>query len=311
MSRRSEVEVEIRDSDQISAYVESLRELEESILYPIDDGADHFSIDHGEQYHPFFSHMGDAYFMLARRGEQVIGSLAGVFRYASVGDERVSSIYFCDFKLRENERGGVLARKMAGLVLKAAIMEPRFWRWRIAYFAAMTGERGDVTRSMRRMHTGRLLDRAAKLWIYFVPASSLADLELSAAPSPPGGLGADFSPDVRRECQGAGWMSTAGRKDLRLRSSGEPWPLVHLPLGPRQWGESWGRYLKDVGEELSSGVDDPTTCFAIDARLEDHVTWLASQGVEAQTSCVVYALSIPNPRSIYRYDWVHLATSEI
>lgn len=305
------MKVEICDSAQIDAYAGSLRELEASILYPIDDGADHFYIDHGERYHAFFSYMGDAYFMLARRGEQVIGSLAGVFRQAQAGEERLSSIYFCDFKLSKSARGGALARKMAGLVLKAAILEPRFWRWRIAYFAAMTGERGDVTRSMKKMHMGRLLDRAAKLKIYFVPASSLAELEISAAPSPPSGLGADFSPDVRQACQGSGWMSTAGRKDLRLKSTGQPWPLIHLPLGPRQWGESWGHYLKGVGEELSSEGADPTTCFAIDARLEDHVTWLASQGVEAQTSCVVYALSIPNPRSIYRYDWVHLATSEI
>ena len=35
-------------------------------------------------------------------------------------------------------------------------------------------------------------------------------------------------------------MTTAGTKDLRLESTGRPWPLVHLPLGPTNKGHMKG-----------------------------------------------------------------------
>jgi len=51
-------------SDGIAPYVEGLRALERDIEYPIADGADAFRIDHGAEYHPFFSDLGDANFIL-------------------------------------------------------------------------------------------------------------------------------------------------------------------------------------------------------------------------------------------------------
>src|SRR5207248_8774995 len=50
---------------QLGPYAASLRALEEPIRYPIADGADSFRIDHGADYHAFFSRLGEAHFLLA------------------------------------------------------------------------------------------------------------------------------------------------------------------------------------------------------------------------------------------------------
>lgn len=293
---------------ELAPYEEGLRRLEADIRYPIGDGADHFRIDHGPRYTDFFSGLGEAHFLLALAGDEVVGTCAVVGRFAEAGGKRVATLYIADMKIAPAHRGGALARRYMyrGFVEVFRPSTRRRWPWRLAYVAAMRGTRGDVMRSARgRFNPMKLARGAARLAVYFAEPDALAALPHRGCPPPPPDEGLDLSPDAKHTPQGT--MSTAGSKDLRLDSTGQPWPLVHLPLGPTAWRPTWGAYLAAVGSALAgSGA---TACFAIDERLTDHVTWLGSAGIRPGATCTIYALRLPfAPRPT---PWVHLATSEI
>ncbi len=307
MSER--ITLRLVDADGLAPWAAQLAALEAAVTYPIGDGADRFFIDHGARYHPFFSGLGDPRFLLALDGDRVVGAMCGVFRDALDGDRRRPTAYLCDLKVAPSHRGTGLARRMALEALRRAATDRSLWRWRIAWAAAMRDARGDVTRSMRGAHAGRLLTPTATLSLAFVKAHALAALDPAPCPAVGPGVGLDLSPDVARTCRGPGITDTAGRKDLRLVSTGAPWPLVHLARGPSSWGPSLGRYLRDCGRALTDAGDgDVTTCFALDTRLAPQLAWLRAQGIDEGAVCTVYALRLARP---WNPPWVHLATSEI
>jgi GNAT superfamily N-acetyltransferase len=297
----------LTNSSGIGPYVPELRRLEQSIRYPISDGADHFFIDHGAEYHPFFSALGDARFLLAMRGDRVIGSIAGVLRRVSVGGREVRALYLCDLKVAAEERGQGISRKLIQAGLGHVIRDPDGRQTRFFYGAAMRGDRGDVMRSAQGAHPFKLGSFSARLQLYFASPEALARLDLAGAPRPPRTQGAVLGPAGTVEEPGL--CSTTGRKDLRLVSSGQPWPLIHLPLGPDAWQPSWGAYLRRCGEEIIRRGLVGSACFAIDERLADHLTWLTSQGITPGAVCTVYSLRLSlRPTAV---QWVHLPTSEI
>ena len=292
---------------ELAPYQDGLRQLEADIRYPIADGGDAFCIDHGARYGDFFAGLGEAHFLLAVDAGKVVGSLVAVGRWAQAGARRIRTVYAADFKIAAPYRGGNLARRYLyrGFVEVFRPSTRRQWPWRVAYVAAMRGARGDVMRTTRGIFNPMRLARAtARLAVYFVDPEVLAKLTDSCPPPPVAG-GLDLSSDVRHRPDGT--ASTAGVKDLRLESTGRPWQLVHLPLGPGAWRPTWGAYLRRAGTALAgSGA---TACFAIDERLTDHIAWLGSQGVTPGATCTIYALFLTFAG--WPHPWVHLATSEI
>ncbi|MBI4575883.1 MAG: GNAT family N-acetyltransferase [Planctomycetes bacterium] len=283
--------------------MDGLRRLEAGIRYPLADGADHFRIDHGPRYHLFFSGMGHAQFVLALEGREVVGSLAGVLREARLGRRRIATAYLADLKVAPSHRGTRVAAAMALKALRAPLEDPRYRRWGLAWFAAMHGARGDVTRSARGLHPMRLLRPLARLAVYFVEARALASLGRLDGPAPAAGPWLDLSP------AGAALVSTAGRKDLMLESTGRPWHLVHLAGAAVASRPSWCADLARAGEVLAERPAPPIACFALDARLRDHRSWLESRGLHPGATCTLYSLALT---TLHRpHGWVHLATSEI
>jgi hypothetical protein len=295
----------IVDAAGLGPHAAALGALERSIRYPVEDGRDHFTIDHGPRYAPFFSALGEAFFLLALDGDRVAGVVAGVAREVSFCGRPVRSFYLCDLKLAPEHRGRRVVERMVLHGLAALPRDARLRGWKLLYGAAMRGARGDVMQSARGLHPMRLFRPAARLLLYFTPPDRLAQLDASGAPPPPAGPGVALSAPA----PGLGLVSTAGRKDLRLASTGAPWPLVHLTHGPASWTPTWGAYLRAAGEALVDRGDAGPACFAIDDRLDDHVTWLAGRGVAPGAVCTVYTFAIP-PR-LPSPPWVHLATSEI
>jgi GNAT superfamily N-acetyltransferase len=291
---------------RLQPHVPGLRALEESITYPI-GASDSFRIDHGPEYHPFFSALGDAHFMLATDDAEVVGTAVGVVKpIRSAGRESVG-LYVCDLKIAPGHRGRGLSRRLLTRGLVEVLRTPALRRARLLYGAAMRGTRGDVMRSAKRWSPLRLGRPLARCAVYFAPPESLAALDVEACPPPPAGEGLELSPGGGPD--DASFSSTAGRKDLRLVSSGAPWPLVHLPAGPSSWRPSWGHYLRRCGQRLTAlGLAGPA-CFAVDERLREHVEWLAGRGISASASLTVYGVAAPG--LLRRSAWVHIATSEV
>lgn len=311
-SRSSNLRIVLTGAAGVTPYVAGLRRLEQQITYPIADGADHFWIDHGPSYTPFFTELGEAWFAIVLDGDEVAGNGVGILRKArALGKELVAG-YGCDYKIAPTHRGTGLGRKLGLFGLKA-MLEPKnaaFRSWRFAYGAAMRGARGDVLQSGKGLHPLKLLGPYARLLLYFVEPTRLAALDPEGAPaSPAASSGLDLSPEAGTLGSGPGIVSTAGKKDLRLVSTGEPWPLQHLALGPDAWLPTHAHYLRRCGEALvASGLPGPA-CFGLDQRLEPQVRWLSERGLTPGATCNIVAWRL-FPR-IGPLPWVHLATSEI
>ncbi|MFN7135580.1 MAG: GNAT family N-acetyltransferase, partial [Myxococcales bacterium] len=287
-----------------SPFAGGLRRLERNIVYPIADGAEHFFIDHGEDYAAFFRALGTAHFLLAHIGDELVGTFCGVERPVRIGEETLPAAYLCDLKLAHGSRGRGIPRRMGLRALQELLTDPGLWRTRLVYGAAMRGDRGDVMRSVRGVHPGKLLGPQATLQLFFVPPATLAALP-EGGPGVPHGVGLELSP---RAPDGLGVVSTAGRKDLRLVNAARDWPLQHLTACPAQWTDGIGTWLRRCGAALQAKGARGEACFALDARLSGHLEWLAGQGLVSGARCTVYAMWLTLPR---RFAWVHLATSEI
>ena len=290
-------------ADGLAPLQEGLRRLEADVRYPIADGADHFRIDHGARYAAFFERMGDAHFLVALDGDRVIGTFAGVGKWAEANGRRIKSVYGGDWKIAPDWRGGKLAQRYLWTGV-AQIWRPDVPRWRICYVAAMRGARGDVMRSASRWSLMKLGRPAARLAVYFTPRAHLLMMDPAGCPPMPTG-GLDLSPDAIHEPPGI--TSTAGCKDLVLESTGKPWPLWHLPLGPRAWTPSLAAYLRRSAEALPEAT---SACFAVDERATELIGWLRARNILPGATCTIYMFRLPlvSPRP---EPWVHLATSEI
>ncbi|MBL8957165.1 MAG: GNAT family N-acetyltransferase [Myxococcaceae bacterium] len=289
---------------ELAPYRAQLLELERDISYPIDQGRDRFVISHGDAYHPFFSAMGDAHFLLALDEDRLVGCLAGVRKPIVTPHGAVPAAYCADLKLHRDYRGrGIVARLWA----KALTLSLGRWselHWRFAFGAAMRDAKGDVMRAARGLNVMRLASAFARLDLYFVAPERLAALDPTGAPPTPTSPGVNLSPTATGEV-----VSTAGKKDFVLQSTGRPWPLVHLAQGPSGWGASHAAYLQRAGARLASERASGPVCFGLDPRLGAERAFLASRGLQPGALCTVYGLST-TVRTLGG-AWVHLATSEI
>ncbi len=299
-------EIQLLEPQQLRPHVPALRALERSIEYPLGDGQA-FCIDHGPRYHTFFSSMGRSVFVLAFRRGRLLGSLACVLRSCRQGTRTWQSLYLADLKLAAEARGQGLVRRMLWTLLKR-LPRARLTSWRLAYCAAMQGAHGDVRRSFRGAHLGRLLEELGQLEVFFVAPETLARLDPTDAPGPLASEGLELSP------RGAPRLvSTRQRKDLRLTATGTAWPLWHLPRSPAAWRGGLAHELRAAGRQLLARDPASQVCFALDRRLDSSLAWLAARGITPGAQCVIYGLrlpwaGLPTPR---RLPWLHLATSEI
>lgn len=291
------------DADHLGAHAAALREIEREIYYPI-GGGELVSIDHGADYTAFFRSLGDAHFVVATDGSRVVGGVAAALRDAYAGSRRFQAGYVGDLKVDGRYRGRGLPRRLLGEFMLMTLRRRSLRQWKMAYYAAMHGERGDVSRAFTTssVHPGRLARRIATLHLYFESPANLALLDLRGEPPPPQTAGLDLSPELLAD-------STASKKDLRVKSTGARWPLIHLPLNvvvaAARHG-SYGTYLKRAGGAVEGSA---VTCFALDERLPQHVSWLRECGVSPSTQCSIYALVWPG--LLRGVSWCHLATAHI
>lgn len=297
---------ELLESYELAPFIASLRALEQSITYPLDE--DTFTINHGEFYHDFFSRKGTSRFLVAtaeQGSHEVLGTLAGIWHKALHHDTSTSSfnaLYLGDLKLDPSMRGQSVIQRMLWFAMRRFVVEPRLGHWDLVYGAAMRGANGDVTRSIRGAHMGHLLQPMARLSLYFATPKQLANLDLRRCPKPPKQpgwtLGANTDPMLVRN---------DGIKQMHLQSQREIWSLTHLNHGPAQWPVHLGDTLRRAHLQMRASHQDNALCFALDQRLDDHHQWCASQGIHPGAMCTIYGLNMTH----HTPSWVHLCPAEI
>ena len=293
-------------ADELWPWQAQLRGLEESIRYPLDESGDSFYIDHGEDYGRFFHDMGDARFLLATRDAEVLGLIAAAWKEVMLADgTRMKAVYAGDYKVRPDVRGSGIAAGIFGRGLWALLRKPDLWGASFAYGAAMRMELGDVRRSFRKRHPGRLVREVARQTIYFADPRRLEALRSDGPQAPQGGL--ELSVDSR-----PGLVSTLGKKDIKVTSTGEVIPLLHLATSPSAWSRL-GATLQQAGREaLDSGIVGARVCFGVDQRLSEHHRFLEAHDIVPDGTASIIVIVPPWHRSkIFDAPWVHLATSEI
>lgn len=297
----------------LGPHIKGLRAVERGILYPIADGADSFAIDHGPEYHPFFSELGDrARFMVVLDGDEVVGSAAGVWRDARMEAHTIHTLYMGDLKLAPAARGRGVPARMYWQALRALYTDRALRGWSLIWGAAMRGERGDVRRTMRGAHPGRIALGLSTQALYFEDPARLIDLDPSGQPGAPRGVCLDLSPELNAP-RHAPFISTRGKKDFRLTSTGEPWRLLHIALGPAQLSGGLASALARGASAAAAHEAGAICCFGLDERLTDHIGWLAARGVQPGATCNVIGFPIDPllPAPLTDATWAHLCSAHI
>jgi len=298
------IQFRIVDAEGLAPYVDGLRALEQGISYPIADGADSFVIDHGNDYHPFFSEMGvKTGFLVVLDNEDVVGSAVGVWKPSQIQGKSYIGLYFADLKLLPQYRGRNISSKIFWYAIIRWPFVKDYQGWSFAFFAAMHGDKGDVKRSFRRFHLGRITRPAAELRVFFV--SSLLLLDLGVGPKMPNRtrgieLSSPHLPLVK-------WND--GKKDFCLQSTGLPWKLAHVQIFSSE-EQSLGDRLNHAGMQIQEREPDALACFAIDVRLTGAIAWLAENKIVSDTLCTVYSVSFFAP-SLRKADFIVLSTGDI
>ena len=173
----SNINFEIVTAEQLMRYPKPLEEIEASITYPIDNGNDYFTINHGNNYAAFFANMGTARFLITKSNTQAIGIMAGVWKNTLYNNKAVTSLYLADKKLKPEFRGQNITVRMINHALWAYLKSSQYKGWHFIYFAAMVGKKGDVTNSFSKLHLGNLSGLLSKLTIYFISAADLLQVQ--------------------------------------------------------------------------------------------------------------------------------------
>jgi hypothetical protein len=290
----------IKNHTEIAVYTNSLLDLEKSIRYPIDDGNDYFTIIHGKNYHPFFSSMGITKFLIAFDEEEVIGSAAGTWKKITFGDKKYTGLYVSDLKLSSKYRGKTIPAKMAWYAFRNWLINKSNRGWDFLFYAAMQKKSGDVNRSFIGLHLGRLVKPFCVFDIYFIEPEKL--LKLTSPPPLPSGI-INLSENKQNNIE---W--NIDKKEFILQSTGKPWILAHLPSLSNI---SVVNYFTNAGEAIIKKDPNALACFALDNRITEWKDWLQKNGIQSETTCVMYALSFSGFSINRKSKLLSISTAEI
>lgn len=186
--------------------------IEQTATYPLGD--DFFRLDHGSDYFAFFDRLGEVNYYAAVEGERVAGVGAGVLRqipYRQGGAVR-PAWYLCDLKVHPNYQ-----RQQLSLRLLHYALYPNILRCSQGYAISMNPGNGSPNRFVR------ILERFAP--VKFCCATLLGIYSLDAE------IMCLLKPLIVEHRGDISYLSLRGVKDLRLQSSGQILPLLHV-----QWG---------------------------------------------------------------------------
>ena len=289
---------------EIQPYIDQLHEIESSIHYPIEGGQDYFIIDHGPQYHPFFSEMGRNYFLLVFDQNMVVGTIAGIFKKVSNSkemDKNDTGLYLAGLKLRKKYRGRGIPARMVWHAFARWPFVKEYQGWDFVYYVAMQGEQGDVNRSFSGLHLGQLVHPTAKIKLYFFPPKKLLQIPSNSIfPDKENGFFLS-SPKYHPP----NWNKN--KKEFVLQSTQKNWPRVHLPY----LGGFSGKKCHQLNHEICQVNPDALCCYGIDSRNKESIAFLEQFCIQTNTEAIVYTLSFTGYNKYKTASWIHISTAEI
>ena len=93
---------EVIKPENIDEYVVDFRSLEKGIIYPLENGNGSFYIDHGSEYHPFFTQQGSKVrFVVIKNKNKIIGTAAGIWKTVIMNGIDYNGLYVADLKIKK------------------------------------------------------------------------------------------------------------------------------------------------------------------------------------------------------------------
>jgi len=284
----------------LKPYSADLRYLEQSIEYPLDNGEQFFTIDHGNDYTRFFNQQGDrSLFILILDGSKVIGSLAGVWKSVQFWRRPQTALYLADLKMAHFYRGkGIMKRLLWSLFWKW-LFRKDFKGWDFLYFCAMQREGKGVDHSFKGLHIGSITRPVAELLVFMIKPELILNWKPLNSISLENSI--NLSPRHTKSVQ---WNE--GAKTILNTVTGEPIRLGHMD--PALW---YGD--RAILHESAEGVmaqRDALACFAVDTRQTELLHSLQKGGITTSTVCKIFSFA-PFAKSLRSFDTLLLSTGEI
>lgn len=189
----------------------SLHQFEEHFTYPL--GADTFSIDHGSDYLAFFKRMGNAHLYASEVEGKIVAVGAGIIQ------NRFKAWYLCDMKVHPEFRGRKIPLKMFRKYFLPCYLKSQ--RGFALNMEESSGKKNPITKIMETLPWTPLKKGARIVFYYEDAANTLKAMEILKSKRP-----------------GISFSSLLGIKDLVLKSTGKPIPLLHMEWNQQVPGSS-------------------------------------------------------------------------
>lgn len=248
----------------LAAHQKKLEEFEAIFRYPMGD--DEFSISHGKDYLAFVKRIGSHATFCAEDSGKVIAVGGGTI------SKRHRAWYLCDMKVHPEFRGRKIPRK-----LFTRYFLPNYLKCRRGFALNMEsadGKENPIRKIMEQLPWTPLKIGARVVFYYEDEAATQKALEIL------GRKDAHFS-------------SLLGKKDLILKSTGKPIPLLHL---------EWGEQAEDFRSPAPENGMLHMWCLPEN---DPRVTALKATGVSPKARGLIFHHGMEN------FDWAQLRTSEL
>ncbi|MEM9215444.1 MAG: hypothetical protein AAGD25_14000 [Cyanobacteria bacterium P01_F01_bin.150] len=280
--------------EERSRFQTRIAALEKEAIYPIGD--DFFQLDHGDDYFAFFDRLGEVKYYVGlethndwnddgdrdEHDHRVVAVGAWVLRQLpdTSGSSPRCAWYLCDFKVHPDYQRQLLSLRL----LRYAISQNQAICDR-GYAISMNPSGDRDNRLVKAFCRFRSIHfhHSVNLGIYSLEASSMRILE----------------PLLRHHRGPISYLSLKGIKDLRLQSSGQMLPLLHV-----QWGNHKGHLSHIPQSTRPEPVAGYTHMFCVPEN--DKLTdVLAQKGIQPGAIASVISHGMDNT------DWRFILTSDI
>ena len=296
-------EFEIIGPRQVKKYIRDFRALEEKIEYPLEDGNGSFKIDHGLNYHIFFTQQGfKTRFAVIKNDEKIIGTVAGIWKPIRINNKDYTGFYISDLKIDSNYRKKNILRKLLWYLFKRWPITPDYQGWDFNYYCTMLRKGKGVDISFKSFNPAKLPSYSATMNIYMVNPRDLLLLNLNSLPDNEKSKSINLSP---LRVENVLWNN--GIKDIVSTTDNSIIQLGHLhpQILTKKFSSGFNEIISEIVHK-----DKGLACFAVDYRETEKIKWLDSKGISTKTRCKIFSFS-PFAPSLKKSDILYISTGEI